>query len=679
MRKQEAPRRILLAAALFGVAACTRPSEIETPPAPPLVQPAKSENIPPIKPAFREPPLPMPKAPESPEFRFSGKWIVDFRLQNVDNQGRVITNKDGAPQWKPAESVGADGKKKQLTSEYFLPTARVVVNPQTNIPEVLFELNDEGSRLLEGVSKSNVGRPLVTFVDGKIVAPPTILSAITRVPGKPTQAVISGLNQDVAYRLVERLNTEAINRLLKVFPIRFEVANNVPAGTNRKKTEEGWKWVLIELGFENVGTDPLDAVPAGLTRDQFQKAKLLTSEGFLYELYDRGNHTGYCSHLGLSELTSSPEKTPRAYAIEEGLPQAFRMRGVYWSGTPFGGIYSPRLCFKVAEKTSVYRLQVPGFSAINLEENYKRVQSLSFPTDRPESDYKELSGSFSIPNKGTLTFLGIQRVRVAGWVGKAGDDDRPREIEGLKIRARFDNASLGYNQDFSVGLKIFDNAGVLYPSGLSVTVGPGLSKETAAIIPARLTSGKIVATGDLNDIFNLNLSSVQEAKPSILKAGYFERCTDCGASFKVDDLEILQDKLRIPITIQNTGESGKLEFDFSSSSNKVYIFDSAQAAKFKDAFRETNAFRRTELWPILFGAIHPLALIISPEPNTKTPAILPVGKEWRGSLEAKSDSLPPKDKIAAILVSLVYSSDKQRAEAAWVSYDDTRPFIEIKR
>lgn len=506
MGKQEmAPRGILLAAALFGVAACTRPAEIEAPPAPSLIQPAKPKDIPPIKPALRELLPPTPKTPEHPEFRFLEKWTIDFRLQNVDGQGRVITNKDGTPQWKPAESVGANGNKKQLTSEYFLPTAKVVVNPQTNRSEVFFELNDEGSRLLEGVSKSNIGQSLGIFVDGRLVSLPRITSGIVRVPGKPTQAVISGLRQDDAQRLAERLNTEAINRLLKVFPIRFEVTNNVPAGTERKKTEEGWKWVLIELGFENVGNDPIDVVPPGLSRNQFQNAKLLTREGFQYGLYDSGNHGGYCSHLGLSELTSSPEGNPRVYAIEGGLPQAFRTKGVYSSGTPFGGIYSPRLCFAVAEKTSGYKLQLPGFSEIHLEEDLKRVQNLNFPTDRPESDYKELSGSFPIPNKGTLTILGIQRARVMGWVGKSRDDDRPREVEGLKIKVRFDNASLGYNQGFSVGLNIFSNDGVFYSSGLGASVGPGLSKEDTGIIPARLTSGKIVATGDLNGIFNLRV------------------------------------------------------------------------------------------------------------------------------------------------------------------------------
>ncbi len=43
----------------------------------------------------------------------------------------------GNPIWNKAIAIGKDGKEKELTGKYLKPNAKVVLEPQTNKPEVL--------------------------------------------------------------------------------------------------------------------------------------------------------------------------------------------------------------------------------------------------------------------------------------------------------------------------------------------------------------------------------------------------------------------------------------------------------------------------------------------------------------------------------------------------------------
>lgn len=90
-------------------------------------------------------------------------------------------------------STGLSGKQ--------LKRAYLSFDPNTNLPMVSLEFNDEGAKLLSEVSIRNLGRPLAIFLDGQPISIPIVQDEITN-----GQAVINGqftINdaRDLAIRL----------------------------------------------------------------------------------------------------------------------------------------------------------------------------------------------------------------------------------------------------------------------------------------------------------------------------------------------------------------------------------------------------------------------------------------------------------------------------------------------
>ncbi len=122
--------------------------------------------------------------------------ILDFRLKP-----------DNSVLWEPATATGKDGKQHQLTSEYFLPTVSARTD-SSGLPMVQIELNDEGSLLIEELTKNNTGKTLGIFVDNSMVSAPTINGVISRNAGQPSKVNITGLTENDAKKLTDRLNQE---------------------------------------------------------------------------------------------------------------------------------------------------------------------------------------------------------------------------------------------------------------------------------------------------------------------------------------------------------------------------------------------------------------------------------------------------------------------------------------
>jgi len=74
--------------------------------------------------------------------------------------------------WKKAMATGKDGKEKELTGKYLKPNAQVILDQQTNKPEVAFEWNEEGSILFEQITKRNLNKPLGIFLDNELISAP---------------------------------------------------------------------------------------------------------------------------------------------------------------------------------------------------------------------------------------------------------------------------------------------------------------------------------------------------------------------------------------------------------------------------------------------------------------------------------------------------------------------------
>jgi preprotein translocase subunit SecD len=135
---------------------------------------------------------------------------LDFRELPADWQPEA--SQEGEEEeipWVKATGIGSDGAEKVLTGKY-LQDAQVVLDPQTNEPEVRFEWNDEGALLFEQITKRNVQKPLAIFLDDVLISAPRVQSVIKET------GVITGLTLDEARLLAIQLKSGALDVPLEV-------------------------------------------------------------------------------------------------------------------------------------------------------------------------------------------------------------------------------------------------------------------------------------------------------------------------------------------------------------------------------------------------------------------------------------------------------------------------------
>lgn len=136
---------------------------------------------------------------------------LDFREMELDAIGRLVFDEEGKPKWTAvAKATGSDGVEKELTGKYLKPNAKVVLNPQTNEPEVAFEWTEEGAILFEKITERNLHKPLGIYLDGEPISWPTVQAIIKE------RGVITGLNIEEARRLAIQLNSGALDVPLKI-------------------------------------------------------------------------------------------------------------------------------------------------------------------------------------------------------------------------------------------------------------------------------------------------------------------------------------------------------------------------------------------------------------------------------------------------------------------------------
>lgn len=317
------------------------------------------------------------------------------------------------------------------------------------------------------------------------------------------------------------------------------------------KPEPGWKYVYTEFAVENKSSK---TQLVGLSIDNLNRAILRTKDGFQY---DRPVH--YDVHGTPTAGVFDPTSTYFGFTrggfpginIFQSLPPGFRVQGVYNDATsPFTHPSSDdpealfnRVCIRVGEQTSGYFLTIPpaspnmlrdlptiepgSFPQIDLTNGLVDVKSLKFPTDRPDSEFKDLGTTISIPGKGSLT---IEKM----------PNEKFNEGKLVKFKVRFHNDSKGYGQVFKVTMKLFGNDGILYtksesdalraspdnqlywdgvfvssgeipPGGDTFWVGKaegswsGKSNIYGPAFPVSpaFNGGKLMVSGDINEIFNV--------------------------------------------------------------------------------------------------------------------------------------------------------------------------------
>ncbi|MFQ5872785.1 MAG: protein translocase subunit SecD [Dehalococcoidia bacterium] len=129
---------------------------------------------------------------------------LDFRQQREKEDGTLVLDENGSVIWDPATATGSSGTQVHLTGRFMRPTAQVILDPTTNLPQVAFEFNREGARLFEQITERLLQKPLGIFLDGLLISAPTVQAVIA------DSGVITGLTLDEADDLAIELNAGAL-------------------------------------------------------------------------------------------------------------------------------------------------------------------------------------------------------------------------------------------------------------------------------------------------------------------------------------------------------------------------------------------------------------------------------------------------------------------------------------
>jgi preprotein translocase subunit SecD len=158
---------------------------------------------------------------------------LDFREMEVDASGDLVRDDNGKPKYVAiAKAKGSDGQERELTGKYLKPNAQVVLNPQTNKPEVAFEWNSEGAVLFEQITQRNLNKPLGIYLDNEPVSWPTVESVIKE------KGVITGLNLEAAKTLAIQLNSGSLDVPLTLVE-RRDIGATLGEDSLKKSLEAG--------------------------------------------------------------------------------------------------------------------------------------------------------------------------------------------------------------------------------------------------------------------------------------------------------------------------------------------------------------------------------------------------------------------------------------------------------
>lgn len=130
---------------------------------------------------------------------------LDFKETKLDASGKTEVDEEGNTVWYKATGTGSDGVEKELTGKYLKPNAQVMLQTQTNEPEVAFEFNEEGAVLFEQITQRNLNKPLGIFVDDELISAPTVQAVIK------DKGVITGVSLEEGKTLAIQLNSGSLD------------------------------------------------------------------------------------------------------------------------------------------------------------------------------------------------------------------------------------------------------------------------------------------------------------------------------------------------------------------------------------------------------------------------------------------------------------------------------------
>ena len=119
-----------------------------------------------------------------------------------------------------------------------LKRAQIEFDPNTQVPQISLEFNDEGAALFAALTRKNIGKPIAIFLDGEPISIPTVQQEIPN-----GQAVISGqFTITEAKLLAQRLNAGALP-----VPIELISQQTVGASLGNESMAKSLKAGLIGL------------------------------------------------------------------------------------------------------------------------------------------------------------------------------------------------------------------------------------------------------------------------------------------------------------------------------------------------------------------------------------------------------------------------------------------------
>ncbi|MSQ24978.1 MAG: protein translocase subunit SecD [Dehalococcoidia bacterium] len=163
-----------------------------------------------------------------------GTAQLDFR-QCADAS---VTGGSSCGAWEPAAGEGNGGVQKHLTGEFMRPTATLVADPNSGLPEVSFEFNNEGAKLFEQITRRLIGKPLGIFLDNQLVSAPTVQSVIS------DRGRITGITASQGRVLAIQLNAGSLP-----VPIKVVREEDVSATLGKDSLDKSYTAAAVGLGL----------------------------------------------------------------------------------------------------------------------------------------------------------------------------------------------------------------------------------------------------------------------------------------------------------------------------------------------------------------------------------------------------------------------------------------------
>jgi protein-export membrane protein SecD len=170
--------------------------------------------------------------------------LLEFRLEKSDTQSNLLkltSDETKTPDqikseiYNAYESSGLTGGQLERASIVFGQNPGALASTQISL-----KFNEEGGKLLEKITRENIGKEMAIFLDGEILSAPVIQSEILSGEGQIT----GDFTPEEARDLVQNLNFGALP-----LPISLVETNTIGPSLGQETLQSGTKALLIAFGL----------------------------------------------------------------------------------------------------------------------------------------------------------------------------------------------------------------------------------------------------------------------------------------------------------------------------------------------------------------------------------------------------------------------------------------------